>query len=122
MSMMNINELHRINEIRQKERISTYEKVLVKCHERIKTVSKKPKGNTFCFYIVPNIVFGVPIYNVNECIVYMVQALIKNGFYVVYTHPNLIYISWHSRTNSLEYKKKKHSKHSKHSKELQSMK
>tara|TARA_A100001015_G_scaffold301169_1_gene387622 strand:- start:1140 stop:1580 length:441 start_codon:yes stop_codon:yes gene_type:complete len=105
MSMININELHRINEKRQKERIATYEKVLQKCHERIKTISKKPVNNTFCFYIVPNIIFGIPIYNVNECIIYLVQALNKNGFYVVYTHPNLIYISWFKRTNSIEYKK-----------------
>tara|TARA_B100000123_G_C25730198_1_gene428880 strand:- start:26 stop:457 length:432 start_codon:yes stop_codon:yes gene_type:complete len=106
MSMININELHRINEKRQKERICTYEKVLLKCHERIKTISKKPINNTFCFYIVPNIIFGIPIYNVNECIIYLVQTLTKNGFYVVYTHPNLIYISWFNRTNSIEYKKK----------------
>ena len=104
---MNINALHRINEKRSQERLETYEKVLLKCHDRIRAVSKKPIKNTFCFYIVPNLVFGVPIYNTNECIVYIVQALIKNGFYVVYTHPNLIYISWFNRNNSIEYKKKK---------------
>jgi hypothetical protein len=107
MSMINIDELHRINEIRAKERISTYEKVLQKCHERIKTISKKPKNNMFCFYIVPNIIFGVPLYDVNECIIYIVNCLIKNGFNVVYTHPNLIYISWFNKSNSIEYKKKK---------------
>ncbi len=107
MSMININELHRINEKRAREKIACYEKVLQKVHVRIKTVSLKPKGNTFCFYVVPNIIFGIPIYNLNECIVYIVQSLIKNGFYVVYTHPNLIYISWFQRKNSLEYKKKK---------------
>ena len=107
MSMMNIDELHRINEIRAKERIATYEKVLLKVHERIKTIAKKPKNNTFCFYIVPNILFGIPLYDVNECIIYLVNCLIKNGFKVIYTHPNLIYISWFNRTNSIEYKKEK---------------
>lgn len=107
MSMININSLHQVNEKRAKERIASYEKILAKCHQKIKSTSLKPVGNTCCFYIVPNIVFGVPIFNQNECIVYIVQALIKNGFYVVYTHPNLIYISWFQRKNSLEYKKKK---------------
>jgi len=107
MSMININQLHQINEKRAKDRIASYEKILQKCHQKIKSTSLKPKGNTFCFYVVPNLVFGVPIFNQNECIVYIVQALIKNGFYVVYTHPNLIYISWFQRQNSLEYKKKK---------------
>ena len=110
MSMININQLHQINEKRAKDRIASYEKILQKCHQKIKSTSLKPKGNTFCFYVVPNLVFGVPIFNQNECIVYIVQALIKNGFYVVYTHPNLIYISWFQRQNSLEYKKKKEDK------------
>tara|TARA_B100000963_G_scaffold305729_1_gene280037 strand:+ start:539 stop:958 length:420 start_codon:yes stop_codon:yes gene_type:complete len=105
--MININQLHQINEKRAKDRIASYEKILLKCHQKIKSISLRPKGNTFCFYVVPNLVFGVPIFNQNECIVYIVQALIKNGFYVVYTHPNLIYISWFQRQNSLEYKKKK---------------
>ena len=105
--MININQLHQINEKRAKDRIASYEKILQKCHQKIKSTSLKPKANTFCFYVVPNLVFGVPIFNQNECIVYIVQALIKNGFYVVYTHPNLIYISWFQRQNSLEYKKKK---------------
>ena len=107
MSMININELHKINEERQKFRISVYDKVLTKCHERIKFVSKTPQGSNFCFYVVPNIVYGVPIYNVNACVVYIVSALIKNGFYVAYTHPNLLYISWYNKQNTIEYKKKK---------------
>ena len=110
MSMININELHKINEERQKFRISVYDKVLKKCHERIKFVSNTPKGSNFCFYVVPNIVYGVPIYNVNACVVYIVSALIKNGFYVAYTHPNLLYISWYNKQNTVEYKKKKEEK------------
>ena len=110
MSMININELHKINDERQKFKITVYDKILKKCHERIKFVSKTPKGANFCFYIVPNIVYGVPIYDINQCIVYIVSALIKNGFYIAYTHPNLIYISWHNRQNSIEYKKQKEEK------------
>lgn len=107
MSMINIEELHSINKKRLKHRLEIYDNILKKCHERIKAVSKSPKGTTFCFYIIPSYVYGVPLYDVNACIVYMVQSLIKNGFYVSYTHPNLLYISWFERTNSIEYKKKK---------------
>ena len=107
MSMINIDELNKINEDRHKRRLEIYDKVLKKCHERIKTVAHSPKGGTFCFYVVPSILFGVPIYDINTCIVYMVQHLIKNGFEVSYTHPNLLYISWLNRKNTIEYKKKK---------------
>ena len=107
MSMINIDELNKINEDRHKRRLEIYDKVLKKCHERIKTVAHSPKGGTFCFYVFPSILFGVPIYDINTCIVYMVQHLIKNGFEVSYTHPNLLYISWLNRKNTIEYKKKK---------------
>ena len=107
MSMINIDELNRINEDRNKRRLEIYDKVLKKCHERIKTVAYSPRGGTFCFYIVPSFIFGIPIYDMNTCIVYMVQHLVKNGFEVNYTHPNLLYISWLNKHNSIEYKKKK---------------
>ena len=107
MSMINIDELHNINEIRLKNRLKIYDDVLKKCHQKIKKTSLSPKGSTFCFYIIPNYVFGIPLYDINACIVYLVQNLSKNGFYIAYTHPNLLYISWFKRTNSIEYKKEK---------------
>jgi hypothetical protein len=107
MSMINIDELHNINEIRLKNRLKIYDSVLKKCHQQIKKTSLTPKGSTFCFYIIPNYVFGIPLYDINACIIYLVQNLSKNGFYIAYTHPNLLYISWFDRTNSIEYKKKK---------------
>jgi hypothetical protein len=110
MSMINITQLHKINEEREKFKLKVYESVLRKCHERIKFVSKLPKSTNFCFYVVPNILYGVPLYDINACIIYVVSSLIKNGFYVAYTHPNLIYISWHNRQNSIEYKEKKEEK------------
>tara|TARA_B100000795_G_scaffold136703_1_gene102095 strand:- start:140 stop:556 length:417 start_codon:yes stop_codon:yes gene_type:complete len=104
--MINIDELNRINEDRYKRRLVTYDNVLKKCHDRIKTVANSPRGGTFCFYIVPSFLFGIPIFDLNSCIVYIVQKLIKNGFEVNYTHPNLLYISWLNRKNSIDYKNK----------------
>lgn len=107
MSMINIDDLHNVNVRRAKKRLEIYDSVLQKCHQKIKKTSLMPKGSTFCFYIIPNYVFGIPLYDVNSCILYLVQCLTKNGFYIAYTHPNLLYISWHERTNSIEYKKEK---------------
>ena len=106
MSMINIEELNKINEQRFKKRLEIYDKVLKKVHERIKNVAHSSRGGVFCFYIVPSFIFGIPIYDMNTCIVYIVKHLIKNGFIVNYTHPNLLYISWFKRKNTIEYKKK----------------
>jgi hypothetical protein len=38
--------------------------------------------------------FGVPRYDVQTCIQYVMDKLHNNGFAVKYTHPNLLFISW----------------------------
>ncbi len=99
MSMINIDELHkkRIEKLNRKNEI--YELILKKCHNRIKLVAKLNNDICFCFYIVPNYIYGIPLYNFNECMKYVVTSLVKNGFDVKYTHPNLLYISWLNKSN-----------------------
>ena len=48
----------------------------------------------WCFYIIPKFIYGIPLYNLEECLNYIVSHLNKNGFMVNYTHPNLLLISW----------------------------
>ena len=37
---------------------------------------------------------GVPNYDKNACITYIISKLEENDFVVRYTHPNLLFISW----------------------------
>jgi hypothetical protein len=37
---------------------------------------------------------GVPNYDKNACITYMISKLEENDFIIRYTHPNLLFISW----------------------------
>ena len=36
----------------------------------------------------------MPLYNLAECVEYLVRMLSDNGFKVAYTHPNLLLITW----------------------------
>ena len=90
--MLNIYELHKKKNARERNRLSYYKRVLHKCYHRIVTVSENCK--TECVYKVPEFVVGMPIYNGLECVKFVVRALKKNGFFVKYTHPNLLFISW----------------------------
>lgn len=74
-------------------RMNIYRKILNRVHNKIKTVSRK-KCQTQLFYVIPEFMFGVPKYNVNTCISFIIEKLEENGFHVKYTHPNLIFISW----------------------------
>jgi hypothetical protein len=74
--------------------LKTYNTVLSRVHARIKTQSKQKNAQDSCWFVVPEIVFGCPRYEVRSCIAYIIEQLEENGFMVKYTHPNLLFISW----------------------------
>ena len=99
--MLNIYSLYKKQHQKQKVRISVYEKVLLKCHRRIKYLADSGKQETY--FIVPEYLFGIPLYNQIACVCYLIIKLRKNGFKVKYTHPNFIYISWKHYNNEVLY-------------------
>ena len=94
MSMININDLFVEQQQKEKHKEEIYDKVLKNCHNRIRRVVKIDPYNNFCFYIIPKFIYGIPLYNIDKCISYLVNNLTKNGFKINYTHPNLLLISW----------------------------
>lgn len=78
-------EIHRLN---------VYRRILSRVHTKIKLTARQKNDTGFMFYLVPEFIFGVPKYNINTCISYIIQKLEENGFLVKYTHPNLLFISW----------------------------
>ena len=94
MSLIDISELHKKTREQREKKIKIYEEVLKKCHHRIKLVSKLTPMNQWCFYLIPKVLFGIPLYNLGECVEYLVRMLSDNGFKVAYTHPNLLLITW----------------------------
>ena len=89
---ININELYQTQRIKQCNRLLYFENILKKCHHRIKTVAKKTE--TFCFFLVPEFSFGIPLYNVYQCAQFIIDNLMLSGFNVLYIKPNLLYISF----------------------------
>lgn len=101
MSMININNLH--NEINKRENRKkvVYKEVFHKCCARITTVNEK-SSDCFCLFVVPTVIFGVPLYDMTDCIIYVMQELIDKGFKVQYTHPNLLSINWAEKPKKIE--------------------
>jgi len=100
--MINIYSLNNIRDQKELNKMEIYKKVLRKCHHRIITCSSK--GDTFCFYIIPEYIYGIPKYNTLNCAQYIVNRLKKNKFRVLYTYPNLIYISWNHIPSEIKTK------------------
>ena len=89
------------NEIAAEDsRTLVFQQVLARVHKRIKLASRNWKQGRFCFYVIPELIVGVPRYNVVECTKYLVATLESNGFMVRYTYPNLLFISWEHYLNS----------------------
>jgi hypothetical protein len=98
--MINIFDLNKNRDEKEISKYKTYREVLKKCHSKIKLVSKDSYTN--CCYIIPKLVIGLPKYDQILCAEYCVEKLRKNGFVVVYTYPNLLYISWEHVPSSLK--------------------
>jgi hypothetical protein len=91
---LNIDELYERKRQHDLNQLALYNKLLNRIHVRIKTTARQKTDEQFCWYIVPEIMIGVPKYDQGACIAYLVDKLKENGFAVRYIHPNTLMISW----------------------------
>ena len=75
-------------------KLALYNKILNRIHVRIKTTSRQKMDEQFCWFVVPEIIIGVPKYDQASCIAYLMDKLKENGFNIRYIHPNTLFISW----------------------------
>jgi len=91
---LNIDELYERKRQHDLNQLALYNKLLNRIHVRIKTTARQKTDEQFCWFIVPEIMIGVPKYDQGACIAYLVDKLKENGFLVRYIHPNALMISW----------------------------
>jgi len=75
-------------------KLELYNKILNRIHVKIKTTSRQKIDEQFCWFVVPEIIIGVPKFDQGACIAYLVDKLLTNGFAVRYIHPNTLFICW----------------------------
>ena len=91
---INIDELYEKKRQHDVGKLELFNKILNRIHVRIKTTSRQKLDEQFCWFVVPEVIIGVPKYDQGACIVYIVDKLKTNGFHVKYMHPNTLLISW----------------------------
>ena len=91
---LNLDELYDYKKQCDKNTLHSYNIVLQRIHTRIKMCSRQKNNEQFCWFVIPEVMIGVPKYDVASCIAYVIDQLKQNGFSIKYTHPNLIFISW----------------------------
>jgi len=91
---LNMDELYEKKKQHDLKQLELYNKILNRIHVRIKTTSSQKLNEQFCWYVIPEIIIGVPKYDQAACIAYTIEKLKDNGFNVKYIHPNTLFISW----------------------------
>lgn len=91
---INLDELYEKKQKNDLNTLSIYNSILNRIHTKIKYESRKNVNEQCCWYVIPEIIIGVPKYDNASCIAYIMNELKENGFILRYTHPNLLFISW----------------------------
>ena len=91
---INLDDLYEKKKLHDISTTNSYNKILNRIHNRIKTTARIQCNEHFCWFIVPEMMIGVPKFDIGTCIAYDIDKLQQNGFNVRYTHPNLLFISW----------------------------
>ena len=109
LEKINLDDLYEKKKAHDQSKLFTFNKILNRIHAKIKLTARQQLNQQFCWFVVPEIILGVAHYDQMGCVEYVVEHLVKNGFRVQYTHPNLLLISWKSYIPSYirtEFKKK----------------
>ena len=91
---LNLDELYEKKKQYDLNKLELYNKLLNRIHVKIKTTSRQKIDEHFCWYVVPEVIIGVPKYDQGACIAYLLNKLKENGFHVKYYHPNTLFICW----------------------------
>lgn len=88
----NIQEIHKKQKEKEKNRIKIYESISSRCFKKIKETSLNEE--TYCFYNLPEYIPGLPLYNMTECVIFLLNVLHEKGFSARYCDGFMIFISW----------------------------
>lgn len=91
---INLDDLYERKKQHDLNTLAIYNKVLNRIHNKIKTISRQQTTEQHCWYVIPEMIIGVPKYDHGACTAYLIDKLRDNGFLIRYTHPNLLFISW----------------------------
>ncbi len=91
---LDLDDLYEKKRLHDLRTLDIFNKILNRIHNKIKITSRQKLQEQFCWFVVPEVMIGVPKYNQAECIAYLIDKLKDNGFLCKYIHPNVLFISW----------------------------
>lgn len=89
--VLNAKDLVKKQKKKEKEKNQIYQKVYDRVDKKILMASNQNYYK--CLYEIPDLMLGLPLYNINECIIYVDKKLKENGFRTYWTK-NQVLIDW----------------------------
>ncbi len=87
-----VSDIHNKQREKDLRRLELYKSILGKVYKKIKTSATNEES--FCFYEVPEYIYGTPLYNMKDCIIFILNSLHEKGFSAKYVDPFLVFICW----------------------------
>jgi len=97
LNNINIEYLQQKHNAKIRIKLQIFEKILKRCYNRIDMASDC--GDQYCFFTIPEYIYGFPTFNVKACAAYIIKKLMGNGLHVKFFNPNLVYVYWYYRNN-----------------------
>jgi hypothetical protein len=94
VNKLNIDDLYENKQRRDLKQVAIFNKILNRLQNRIKLTARNKSNETHIWFVVPEYIFGEPIYDKGECVAYLVSKLESDKFHIKYVHPNTLFVSW----------------------------
>jgi hypothetical protein len=91
---INMDELYEKKRMKNEMELNIFNRLLNRIHNKIKLTSRQKSDEQYIFYVVPEVMIGLPKYNHSSCVSYLMYKLQENGFNVQYINPNVLFVSW----------------------------
>ena len=87
-----VSDIHNKQREKDLRRLELYKSILGKVYKKIKTSATNEES--FCFYEVPEYIYGTPLYNMKDCVIFILNNLHEKGFSAKYVDPFLVFVCW----------------------------
>ena len=101
-----ISSLHQEKFVKETNKIDIYNIVLNKIIEKI-LYTNRHTDKTYVIFEVPKILIGYPQYDMKSCILFIINKLSLNDYFVEFMDPFYIYIDWGSKESRKEIYKRR---------------
>jgi hypothetical protein len=91
-----ITSLHQEKFVKETNKIDIYNIVLNKIVEKI-LYTNRHTDKTYVIFEVPKMLIGYPQYDMKSCIIFIINKLSSNDYFVEFLDPFYVYIDWGSK-------------------------